>query len=537
MTKATLLMLEVTSRCNMHCTFCPSDDLVRPKGHVSDEQAIQLIRAARDLAPGIPIMFNVLGEPFLNKKLFDYIGLCEENNVPVALITNITLLNEERLKKLYRYRNVHIDMSLHTPTDKSFAERGYEKIKSFREYLDMVCNAIEARYRYRSNTKIEVYLASELIQNLMQNDAGERLWTLFDDPEEYSAGWNLCAERFTELGAKIERDYPDAYAEEMEIVRREYQDQIQAGEIVFRAEDLPQWRLENEVSGWVCVPGVIVRRKGFGMWAYHEQFVKRHAQPGRFTFHEERTEAFTCPGALAFGILSDGTYTLCCQDVEGEMDIGNIKNLDLRAAFDSPRRAAIIENCATSRVCRRCAGNTMILDTDPLRTSKQIVDKFGFGWHGVEPGLYGCGARWTMGNAKAYFFSRIESSTISLKFRSPFVSGTRFHLLLSSYDHATKRFSLEQSEEFYGEKDRMTSVDFPTMLRKATFYRITLLSPTFVPHELYSNPDTRRLGLAVASITIEGRPYDGVDVEYAPALAGAVGAAQVSQSFSFPILS
>ena len=43
MTKLTrLLILEVTSHCNMHCTFCPSDDLVRKKGHVSDEQAIQL---------------------------------------------------------------------------------------------------------------------------------------------------------------------------------------------------------------------------------------------------------------------------------------------------------------------------------------------------------------------------------------------------------------------------------------------------------------------------------------------------------------
>ncbi len=312
------LMLEVTSHCNMHCTFCPSDDLVRTKGHVSNEQAIQFILAAHEMAPGKSIMFNVLGEPFLNKKLFDYIALCEEHDIPASMFTNITLLNEERLKKLYKYRNVHLDMSLHTPTDKSFAERGYQKIKNFREYLDMVCNAIEARYRYKSNAKINIYLASELTPNLMQNDGGERLWTLFDDAEEYSAGWNLCAEMFSELGARIQRDYPEAFAAEMEIVKHAYQQQIQAGEIVFRAEDLPPWRLEQDTSGWICVPGVIVRRKGFGMWGYHEQFVKRHAQANGFTFQEERTEPFQCPGASAFGILSDGTYTLCCQDVEGQ---------------------------------------------------------------------------------------------------------------------------------------------------------------------------------------------------------------------------
>src|ERR1700722_13239936 len=224
------LMLEVTSHCNMHCTFCPSDDLVRPKGHVSDEQAIQFILAAHEMAPGKSIMFNVLGEPFLNKKLFDYIALCDKQNIPASIFTNITLLDEERLKKLYQNRNVHLDMSLHTPTDKSFAERGYQKIKSFREYLDMVCNAVEARYRYHSNVRINIYLASELTQNLLQNDAGDRLWTLFDDPEEYSAGWSLSAEMFTELGAKIQREYPEAYAEEMAIVQKVYESQIQAGE-------------------------------------------------------------------------------------------------------------------------------------------------------------------------------------------------------------------------------------------------------------------------------------------------------------------
>jgi len=83
----------------------------------------------------------------------------------------------------------------------------------------------------------------------------------------------------------------------------------------------------------------------------------------------------------------------------------------------------------------------------------------------------------------------------------------------------------------------MTSVDFPVKLRRATFHRITLLSPTFVPHEPYGTPDTRRLGLAVASNSIEGRPYEDVDMQYAQALAGAVGAAQASQSYSFPILS
>ena len=532
------LMLEVTSHCNMHCTFCPSDDLVRPKGHVSDEQAIQFILAAHDMAPGKSIMFNVLGEPFLNKKLFDYIALCEKHGIPASMFTNITMLNEERLKKLYRYRNVFLYMSLHTPTDKSFAERGYQKIKSFREYLDIVCNAIEAKYRYRSNVRINVYLASELTQNLMQNDAGDRLWTLFDDPEEYAAGWNLCAEIFTKLGEKIHREYPEAYAEEMAMVQDTYREQIQAGEIVFGAQDLPPWRLEKDASGWVCVPGVIVRRKGFGMWAYHEQFVKRHAQPKRFTFHEERTEPFTCPGASAFGILSDGTYTLCCQDVEGEMEIGNIKTMDPKTAFASRRREEIIENCATSRVCRRCAGNTMVLDTQPIRDEWQTVDKFGFGWHIFEKHLFGVGGRWTAGSAKSYFYTRIDSMFLAIDFRSPFPSGLKFQALLSAYDPVTKSFTLEHSTEFQGRKDLASRVDIPVKLRRNTFYRLIILSPTFSPKELYGSADERRLGLAISAIRLGGQPYEEL-AELQTSLDVSSVPLSVSNppAYSFPILS
>ncbi len=537
MTKTRLLMLEVTSHCNMHCTFCPSDDLVRKKGHVSDEQAVQLIRSARDLAPGIPIMFNVLGEPFLNKKLFDYIALCEECGVEAALITNITLLTEERLKRLFQFRNVHLNLSLHTPTDKSFAERGFKKIASFREYLEMVCNTIEAKFRAGSKTGIEIYLSSELIENLMQNDGGSRLWTMYGDPEEYRAGWDVVAERFTQLGAKIRRDYPDAFTEGMESVQREHAALIEAGELVFRAEDLPEWRLENQVSGWMCVPGVIVRRKGFGMWAYHEKFVQRHATPGRFVFHEEQTEPFTCIGALAFGILSDGTYTLCCQDVEGQMDIGNIATMDLRTAFDSPRREEIIANCATSRVCRRCAGNTMILDTQPIRDNWQAVDKFGFGWHAFEKYLFGIGGRWTGGSAKSYFYTRIESEILSLEFQSPFSSATRFQMLLSSYDPETKKFTFEHSEEFYGTKDRRERVEIAVKLRKKTFYRLTLLSPTFSPKDLYGSPDTRRLGLAVSAIRLLGRPYENIiEEEAAFTMIVSPPSPTASPAYAFPIL-
>jgi hypothetical protein len=255
-------------------------------------------------------------------------------------------------------------------------------------------------------------------------------------------------------------------------------------------------------------------------------------------FHEEQTQPFTCLGALAFGILSDGTYTLCCQDVEGQMDIGNIATMDLRTAFESPRREEIIANCATSRVCRRCAGNTMILDTQPVREEWQTIDKFGFGWHIFEKYLGGIGGRWTAGNAKSYFYTRLQSMVLELQFQSPFPSDTKFQLLLSAYDPATKLFSLEQSAEFRGRQEQLARVNLPVNLRKSTFYRLTILSPTFCPKEIYGSEDTRRLGLAIISLRLGGRPYEDLsEQDKVATLMAAPPAVSSASAYTFPILS
>ena len=150
----------------------------------------------------------------------------------------------------------------------------------------------------------------------------------------------------------------------------------------------------------------------------------------------------------------------------------------------------------------------MILDTFPLAQDTQQIDKFGFGWHGLEPHLFGVGGRWTSGSGKAYFYTRLEAESLALRFRSPFHSATKFRLLLSARDPITKAFTLERDEEFFGEKDRMVELEFPVELRANCFYRLALLSPTFSPKELYGFGDARRLGLAVASMQLRGRPHD-----------------------------
>jgi hypothetical protein len=212
--------------------------------------------------------------------------------------------------------------------------------------------------------------------------------------------------------------------------------------------------------------------------------------------------------------------------------------MDIHTAFASARREAIIANCATSRVCRRCAGNTMILDTDPIRDEWQAIDKFGFGWHPFEPYLFGKGGRWSGGSAKSYFYTRIETLTLAMEFQSPFPSDTKFQFLLSDYDPDTRQFSLQHSEEFYGRKNQLVRMDIQVNLQKNTFHRLTILSPTFSPKKLYGSPDERRLGLAVTSLRLVGRPFEELSIEGSElSLVGAPAPVADPSVYSFPILS
>jgi MoaA/NifB/PqqE/SkfB family radical SAM enzyme len=58
------IFLELTSRCNMHCAFCPSDVLRRPKEHLAGGRLRSFLDQVRALGLRTPVLLNVLGERF-----------------------------------------------------------------------------------------------------------------------------------------------------------------------------------------------------------------------------------------------------------------------------------------------------------------------------------------------------------------------------------------------------------------------------------------------------------------------------------------
>ena len=94
------IRIENTTLCNAHCTICPREKLTRPQGVMDLEFFIDL---AGQCARGGTAEMHLqgYGEPFLDKWIFQKISVAKELGIPYTfMVTNASLLNEERIEKL-----------------------------------------------------------------------------------------------------------------------------------------------------------------------------------------------------------------------------------------------------------------------------------------------------------------------------------------------------------------------------------------------------------------------------------------------------
>ena len=82
--------IEITNICNLDCNFCPKTKRT-PKMLSLDEfrYIIKEIKPYSDY-----VYFHLMGEPFLNRELGQFLVICDECGIKVNITTNGTLINE-----------------------------------------------------------------------------------------------------------------------------------------------------------------------------------------------------------------------------------------------------------------------------------------------------------------------------------------------------------------------------------------------------------------------------------------------------------
>jgi len=97
------IILEVTNRCNIECIMCLQTQDPRyhnDPGFVADAD-FSLVKKLEPVLPSHPVVCTFgIGEPLLNKRIFDIFDLIKKHGARIAITTNATPLNSQIIDRL-----------------------------------------------------------------------------------------------------------------------------------------------------------------------------------------------------------------------------------------------------------------------------------------------------------------------------------------------------------------------------------------------------------------------------------------------------
>ncbi|TXC89362.1 radical SAM protein [Metabacillus litoralis] len=202
--------VEITSICNLACSFCPPTERVKQFISIEDfTKRLDQIKPHTDF-----IYLHVKGEPLLHPKIDKLLDIAHEKGFKVNITTNGTLINKNKHKLLNKPALRQMNFSLH-----SFD--GHEGSKDKLGYVTSVLSFIK-----------EATSQSNLIVSL-------RLWNLTEDNSE-----NVVKEQNREVLEIIEKEFDLDYKIEEKVVPGSG---VKVAERIFINQDIEfQWPALHE---------------------------------------------------------------------------------------------------------------------------------------------------------------------------------------------------------------------------------------------------------------------------------------------------
>lgn len=186
-----IYQLETTNYCNAKCSYCPHQEMTRPKGYVSPE----IVRAVAKYCwenNQKYIALHHMGEPLLHVRLPDIIKIFNENGVKSEFSTNGMLLPEfgqqvlEAKPKLIRIA-----------IDYFYNKENY--INNINKFLDLISSYPETNVRIHTimGNNLDVFKSSNSViheNKILDNWASQTLLQsdMLDSPNCYFLDYQYC---------------------------------------------------------------------------------------------------------------------------------------------------------------------------------------------------------------------------------------------------------------------------------------------------------------------------------------------------------
>jgi radical SAM protein with 4Fe4S-binding SPASM domain len=150
------VFLEVTAHCNIKCPMCPvTTGLDRTRGTMSYELFEKVLD---DVAGKVPEMSLFLaGEPLLHKRIFDMVAAASRRGIFTSIHTNVLLLNEEKIQRIFDSGLDEMSFSFDGPT-----KERYDRVRVAGDYdkcvelIKRVMQVKRERGAVRPLTKIQI---------------------------------------------------------------------------------------------------------------------------------------------------------------------------------------------------------------------------------------------------------------------------------------------------------------------------------------------------------------------------------------------
>jgi len=308
--KWSIVMIELTSHCNFNCSFCPSSEMNRKKSIMPRKLWEKIIVELGEKNMTDTVFFHIVGEPLMHKDVFEAIRLANYYDIAVSLYTNGALLDTERSSKLLdTLKKGRVVLSIQDINGESFEKRSRGSL-SWKEYIEKLVSFVLLAEQHINNIPIQIHYLSDI------KSLGWNFFKIFKEQKRIQAiydRWKLILGNRNKNKINI---YNPAAAYQLGKVSSFF---------VKHAGNWDNMHIEREVEVKPCEKG--------------------HCAVMTDTF----------------AILSDGTCTFCCNDYEGDLNLGNAYQRNLEDIFNGKKSSYIrkIERKGkfVANRCKICRGN------------------------------------------------------------------------------------------------------------------------------------------------------------------------------------
>ena len=165
-------IVETTAKCNLYCPMCPRETHKQPKEDMAEEIFERLVRESGRSAEHM--MLIGLGEPFMDRKIFDRIEYCERHKISTLLSTNGTFFDEKTCARVLETPLEHITLSFDGATKESYEY--YRKGANFEKVRDNFIRFARMKHERRAKVQVVVQMV-RMERNASEVDDFVRFWS------------------------------------------------------------------------------------------------------------------------------------------------------------------------------------------------------------------------------------------------------------------------------------------------------------------------------------------------------------------------